>query len=155
MNKLKSVIVELLESEIELSNRMGTPIVKPSQRNELKKKLQIALMEDINEALSEVAGFVIVGETADGVVLAVEPKSLAKRVSLSVIPIQFEVKIKNLDYDTEFEIDDFEAIESAKEKAKTEKAKAKAEQIIYDTKRRKEEKEARIAELAKLEAERE
>ena len=95
MNKLKSVIVELLESEIELSNRMGTPIVKPSQRNELKKKLQIALMEDINEALSEVAGFVIVGETADGVVLAVEPKSLAKRVSLSV-PIQFKLKSKIL-----------------------------------------------------------
>lgn len=132
MNNLKIAIQEILTEKVSLSTRAGAPIVKTTQRGDWKKKIENALVLDLQDTLAEIEQFVIAGKSADGVVMSFEHPDMLEN-EFSEIPVQFEVKMKNLDYETENEIDAYEFEQLEKERIKAEKEKAKAEKIKRDT----------------------
>lgn len=142
MKNLKNAIQEILTEKVHLSTRAGAPIIKTTQRSEWKKKIENALILDLQNTMAEIEEFVVVGKTSDGVVMSFEHPDMLEN-EFSEIPVQFEVKMKNLDYETENEIDAYELEQLEKERAKAEKERAKAEKIKADTERRKREKEER------------
>ena len=133
MKNLKNAIQEILTEKVSLSTRAGAPIIKTTQRSEWKKKIENALILDLQETMAEIEEFVVVGKTAEGVVMNFEHPDMLEN-EFSEVPVQFEVKMKNLDYETENEIDAYEFEQREKERAKAEKIKS-------DTERRKREKE--------------
>jgi hypothetical protein len=140
MKNLIAYLTELGNEKIKLSERAGSPIITTTQRSEIKNGFMNALMQDLQEATDTaidenvLTNDVIIGLTADGVVLALEHKSIKK--GNGEIPFKIEVKIGNLDYNTASEIEALELEKAEKEADKEAKAKAKAQKIAYDKNKR-------------------
>jgi len=141
---MKHFIEFLQELEVEklkLSERVGSPIITTAQRSDIKNRFMNAIMLDIEQAIGvatdeEVLNTdVIVGMTAEGLLVAVEHESL-KRLENQEIPFKIEVKVGNLDFDSAFEIESYEQEKEVKRKEKEEKEKAKAEKIARDKEKR-------------------
>lgn len=149
MKEIKKVIEAIFAEKVKLSSRAGTPIINPTQRNDWKRRLELALVEDLNNEFAEMEEFIVAGKTNEGVLMNLEhPDMLSKEYS--EVPIQFEIGIKNLDYRTEEEIEEFALEQKMKEDEKKAKAEAKASKIKRDKenreKKRLEEEEAKATE---------
>jgi hypothetical protein len=141
MKNVIDFLKDLSETKLGLSERMGAPIITTKQRSEIKQGFMKALEIDLKEACetaideSYLDTDVIIGFTADGLVLALAHEQLAKK-RLDEIPFKIEIKVANLDYDTSHEIEAFELERQEKEAEKEHKAQQKAEKIARDKEKR-------------------
>lgn len=139
MKNVIAVVREMLANEVKVSSRGASPIVNQSQRNAIKAKLQRALAEDFVEMFAKEFedDFATGGLTADGVVMAfTHPLLIENGEEYVEIPLQFDVVVKNLDFDTQVEVEAYEDMEAKKEMAKIEKELAKQEKIKRDAEER-------------------
>lgn len=142
MKNLIEFLKEVSGEKLTLSERMGAPIITTTQRSEIKNRFMDAVYKDIMDAVNTATdenylnADVIMGYTADGLVVAVENPSL-RRLENQEIPFKIEVKVANLDYNTSLEIELFEEEQTAKKQEAEIKAKAKAEKIARDQSNRK------------------
>ena len=140
MKNLIEFLTALSSEKIKLSERAGSPIITTRQRSDIKNGFMSALMSDLQEATDRaidenvLTSDVIIGLTADGLVVALEHNSIKK--GNGEIPFKIEVKIGNLDYETAKEIEALELEKAEKEADKEAKAKAKADKIAYDKNKR-------------------
>jgi hypothetical protein len=131
----------LSKEKLTLSERMGAPIITTTQRSAIKQGFMEALLNDLFEALDEaidndtLSADVLIGMTADGLVLALAHEQL-ERKRLNEIPFKIEVKVANLDYDTTREMEAYELEQKEKAEQKAHKEKQKAEKIVRDKERR-------------------
>ena len=147
---MKNLTIFLSELETEKLKKTETKrglIITTSQRNELRRNFQKAIEKDIKEAIDKaydsesLFNEVIIGETAEGLIVAPEHKNVPDTVPFKVI-----VKVANLDFDSDFEIKVFEAEQKEKAEKLEKRSKAKNEKIaqdkeMYETRRIKREKE--------------
>jgi hypothetical protein len=141
MKNVIDFLKELSETKLTLSERWDAPIITTTQRSAIKQGFMTALENDLREAyetaLDEnyIDTDVLIGMTADGLVLALAHEQLAKK-KLDEIPFKIEVKVANLDYDTTHEIEAYELEQQEKADEKAHKEKQKAEKIANDKIRR-------------------
>ena len=133
---MKNLIIFLKELESEKLKKTETKrglIITTSQRNEIRRNFQKAIEKDIKEAVSKaydsesLFNDIIIGETAEGLIVAPEHKSVPDTVPFKVI-----VKVGNLDFDSDFEIKVFEAEQQEKTEKLEKRSKAKNEKIARD-----------------------
>lgn len=140
---------EIGKQKFTKSERAGSPIIKTTERNAIKRGFMEALKLDIENALNEATDNealnvdVLAGFTADGLVVAVVNEKL--RTETNEIAFKIEAKVANLDYDTAQEIEALELENAEKEMKKVSKAKIKAEKIARDKEKRENEKRAKEA----------
>lgn len=108
MEKLRDLQANVLNTKLEVSNDK----IKQTVRNELKRDF----LDVLNETF-ENAGF-DVARTNDGVILKLGAKNIDVFVAVDAV-------IKNLDYDLDYEISEYE-LKIAKQVAREEERKAKA-----------------------------
>lgn len=112
MEKLKDLQANVLNTKLEVSNDK----IKQTVRNELKRDF----LDVLNETF-ENAGF-DVARTNDGVILKLGAKNIDVFVAVDAV-------IKNLDYDLDFEINEYNLKlekQAEREKIRAEKSKANA-----------------------------
>lgn len=124
--KFIELIRNVEEREIEVVRSRGALALQQTQRNALKNEIMSAFKEGL-EDLGAMAG-VDFYETADGIIMEIDNEKVRRRVkrmkdendgdSEGYISIEFNCKIKNLDYDAELE--ELIYIEEQKEKAEKE-----------------------------------
>lgn len=122
MKYLNETIKNILNEKLKISTRAGKTSIQQTQRNLIKIQLENALIADLNENLENV----IIGRTAEGLIIAIDHEQ-------NEIPIEINLKIKTLEYDTYEEIEMYEAEQHEKLMEKAEKEKAKKEKIKADT----------------------
>lgn len=111
-----------------LSN--GGITIQPTQRNKLKTEavevfkniLKNALTDDVNVEL-----------TNDGICISIYNEALNNEISFIINPV-----IKNLDYDAEFEAEEYQRLTAEKTKEKKMKEEKKQKKIAEDARIRKE-----------------
>ncbi len=144
MINLITELENLINEKLELTSRSGLDIIKPTLRSQIKKSIEEAIIKDF-EAVNENADIEI-GYTADGIIISVFNETLdRKNINNGQIPIGIEIKMKNLDYILEDEIDSYEATLAEKAEKEKSKAKAKASKIKRDAESRAEDKQAQKA----------
>ena len=133
---MKNLIIFLKELESEKLKKTETKrglIITTSQRNEIRRNFQKAIERDIKEAVSKaydsesLFNDIVIGETAEGLIVAPEHKNVPDTVPFKVI-----VKVGNLDFDSDFEIKVFEAEQKEKTEKLEKRSKAKNEKIARD-----------------------
>lgn len=100
-----------------------------TQRNKMKIELLDLIMESLRQNID--SDYIELGRTKDGIVISLDNENVG------FIPIALDIKIMGLDYDLDFESQEYENDKIAKQQAKAERQKAKAEKIKVDTERRK------------------
>ena len=100
-----------------------------TQRNKMKIELLDLIMENLRQNVN--SEYIDMGRTKDGIVLTLDNETVG------LIPIALDIKIMGLDYELDFESQEYKNDKIAKEQAKAEKLKAKAEKIKRDTESRK------------------
>lgn len=118
-----AVFEKLANQKLTISERAGVKVIQATELAKIKSELMNALAQDLNEMFNETAVAFNVGFTADGLVATVENESVEK--VNGEVAIQFDVKVKNLEYDFATENEMFieqEALK-AQEKAAAEEAK--------------------------------
>ena len=147
---MKNLTIFLSELENEKLKKTETKrglIITTSQRNELRRNFQKAIEKDIKEAIDKaydsesLFNEIVIGETAEGLIVAPEHKNVPDTVPFKVI-----VKVANLDFDSDFEIKVFEAEQQEKAEKLEKRSKAKNEKIaqdkeMYETRRIRKERE--------------
>lgn len=100
---------DLTKEKIETSERAGEPIIQTTKRTEIKNRAEETFLKGLAELMNETDVPFIVGMTNDGIVLAIEHNDLIEKGGEIVgeIPFQFEIKVKNLNFETENEIEIF------------------------------------------------
>ena len=150
---MKNLIIFLKELETEKLKKTETKrglIITTSQRNEIRRNFQKAIEKDIKEAVNSaydsesLFNDIIIGETAEGLIVAPEHKNVPDTVPFKVI-----VKVGNLDFDSDFEIKVFEAEQQEKAEQLEKRNKAKNEKIardkeIYENRRIQKEREKEV-----------
>ena len=133
---MKNLIIFLKELETEQLKKTETKkglIIKTSQRNELRRNFQKAIEKDIKEAVNKaydsesLFNHISIGETTEGLIVAPEHKNVPDTIPFKVI-----VKVGNLDFDSDFEIEYFEAQQKEKAEQLEKRKKAKKEKIARD-----------------------
>ena len=136
------LIRDIEKREIDVVRSRGALALQQTQRNALKNEIMKAFQAGLDE-VGEKAGLDFY-ETSDGIIMEIDNEHVRKRVrrmkdesdgdSEGYISIEFNCKIKNLDYDADVEQFIFQAEreeklakEKAREKAKREKIKRDAE----------------------------
>ena len=154
MKNLTIFLSELENEKLKKSETKRGLIITTSQRNELRRNFQKAIEKDIKEAINKaydsesLFNEVIIGETAEGLIVAPEHKNVPDTVPFKVI-----VKVANLDFDSDFEIKVFEAEQKEKAEKLEKRSKAKNEKIaqdkeMYETRRIRKEREKEEALLS-------
>jgi hypothetical protein len=142
MTNLLNKLQELEEKELKVGTSRGSLAIQQTQRNAEKAALIEALFLDLQEMCEESG--IDVYMTADGPVITLmndsvyeetddlrrDAKVLVEKgiaTSLGSIAIEFDIKIKNLDYDAAYAAEDFEFERkiSLQKKAEAQKAKEK------------------------------
>ena len=144
-DKFIAFINDLRKERIETSERAGEPIVQTTKRAEIKQKAEETFLEGLAELMAETDAPFIVGMTCDGIVLAVEHDDLIEKGGEVVgeIPFQFEIKIKNLNYNTEEKIEEYTEEQEIKAEEKRQAEIAKQAKIKKDAEDRAEKKKAK------------
>lgn len=91
MTKTKELVLSIANVKYEVNNDK----IKQTDRNNLKKQFLDSLLEDLKD------NGLTVNRTNDGIVLTVESKN-------DTVYITIDGVVKNLDYDLNFEIDEYE-----------------------------------------------
>lgn len=131
-----SVVQKMQEQEFEVVRSRGSLALQQTQRNKTKAELMEALYQGFQDVGAEY-GFDIY-MTSDGVIFEVKNNEVLRKVNRmkdqkheqdiqGYISLEFNVKIKNLDYDAELMEEAYLAeIEEAKEKAKQKEIQKRA-----------------------------
>ena len=133
MKNLTFFLKELESEKLKKTETKRGLIITTAQRNELRRNFQKAIEKDIREAINKaydnesLFNDIIIGETAEGLIVAPEHKSVPDTVPFKVI-----VKVGNLDFDSDFEIKVFEAEQQEKAEQLEKRSKAKNEKIASD-----------------------
>src|SRR5690554_2919164 len=127
MKNLQLVFSKFMESELKLSTRGKSPIINQTIRNKWKAELENALKRDLQEMFANISEDYQVGKISDGIVASLFHEKIDQEV-----PFHFEIKIKNLDFDTAWEIEAYELERLEKEKEAKIKAEAKKAKIARD-----------------------
>ena len=152
------LIRDIEKREIEVVRSRGALALQQTQRNALKNEIMEAFQAGLEE-LGDKTGIDFY-ETSDGIIMEIDNEYVRKRVSRmkdesdgdseGFISIEFNCKIKNLDYDAEVEEFIFETEradklekEKAREKAKQAKIRRDAENRAMQARHR----ERKMAEL--------
>jgi hypothetical protein len=146
-NDFMALLSALVKEKIEISERAGEPIIQTTKRTEIKNRIENAFLKGLAELMDESDVPFIVGMTSEGIVLAIEHNDLIAKGGEVVgeIPFQFEIKVKNLNYETENEIEIFTEEQANKEEEKRQAEIAKQAKIKNDGEVRAEKK--RLKEL--------
>ena len=91
MTKTKELVLSIANVKYEVNNDK----IKQTDRNNLKKQFLDSLLEDLKD------NGLTVNRTNDGIVLTVESKN-------DTVYITIDGVVKNLDYELNFEIDEYE-----------------------------------------------
>ena len=147
-------LTDLRNQKIETSERAGEPIIQTTKRTQIKNLVEETFLKGLTELMSETDLPFILGMTSNGIVLAIEHDTLVEKGGEIVgeIPFQFEIKVKNLNFNTEDEIEAYnEDLEiKAEEKRQAEiakQAKIKADKIKQDQKKKEKELQKVMKEL--------
>ncbi|MFW6025628.1 MAG: hypothetical protein ACOCRX_04735, partial [Candidatus Woesearchaeota archaeon] len=97
MEKLKNYLERLKNEKIITSKRAGSPTIKSTQRNKIKREVEEEFLQDLKDYLGDLT---IIEKTDKGIIVGLEHDDLL-RVSDASGEISFEIniKVKNLDYD--------------------------------------------------------
>lgn len=114
--------------------------IKQDQRNLIRAELLDMVTQDLATKLK--SDLVNVGRVEKGVVITLDNEKVG------IVPIMLDLKFMGLDYDLDFEMEEYQNKLDTKAKAEQEKAKAKSEKIKADKERRQ-----RLAEQKKAESE--
>ena len=123
MKNLTAVFTKLAEMKLTISERAGVKVIQATELAKIKAELSNALAQDLEAMFNETNLAFNVGFTGDGLVAPVENESV-ESVN-GEVAIQFDVKVKNLEFDFESENEMFLEQEKVKadEKAAAELAK--------------------------------
>lgn len=134
MKNFIAFLKELQAEKLTTSERSGSPIIQTTQRTLIKSRAEQALLADLMESMNETELAFFLGQTAEGIVLALEHDDLINKGNEIVgeIPFEFNIKIKNLDYETENAIFDYEEEMKIKEEEKRQAEIAKKAKIKKD-----------------------
>jgi len=132
MKNLIQALNEIKELKITISERAGEPIIQATQRAEIKQKMEQAFLKDLDEN-NEIQ--FILGETAEGIILGLEHNDLVEsknKLVVGEICFEFNIKVKNLNYDITEKIDEYQTEQEIKQAEKIEKEKNKQAKIKRD-----------------------
>ena len=152
------LIRDVEKREIEVVRSRGALALQQTQRNALKNEIMKAFQAGLDE-LGEKAG-VDFYETSDGIVMEIDNEYVRNRVrrmkdesdgeSEGYISVEFNCKIKNLDYDAHIEQYVFQLEREEKLRKAKEREKAKREKIKRDAETRAAQARIREHKLAEL-----
>lgn len=140
---MKNLLINISERKIETSNNK----IKQTARNNLKVELMSALENQLKTLNCDL---VQVARTSSGIGVQIDNENVG------MITFEIDLKIKDLDYDLDFENSCYMETIERKEQEKAEKEKAKQEKIKADTEKRRlkaEQKAKALAEQEKTEIE--
>lgn len=151
-------IQEMKEKDYDVARSRGALALQQTQRNLSKSELMEALYHSLVEVGDEY-GFEVYN-TADGVILEVENENVMKKVNrlkdkseqdiFGYISIEFNLKIKNLDYDAQLEEELYVAEIAARAAEKAKKEASKKRKIQDDAEARAVKQRLREAKIARL-----
>lgn len=152
------LIRDIEEREIDVVRSRGALALQQTQRNALKNEIMEAFRLGLEE-LGDKAG-VDFYETSDGIIMEIDNEHVRKRVSRmkdesdgdseGYISIEFNCKIKNLDYDAEIEEFIFQEERAEKEAKAAQREKEKREKIKRDAETRAAQARIRERKMAEL-----
>ena len=152
------LIRDIEKREIDVVRSRGALALQQTQRNALKNEIMKAFQAGLDE-VGEKAGLDFY-ETSDGIIMEIDNEHVRKRVrrmkdesdgdSEGYISIEFNCKIKNLDYDAHVEQLIFQAEREAKLEKEKAREKAKQEKIKRDAETRAAQALIRERKLAEL-----
>lgn len=123
MKNLMTVFQKLAEMKLTISERAGVKVIQATELARIKKELMEAMAADLNAMFEATELAFNVGFTGDGLVSTVENESVDS--VNGEVAIQFDIKVKNLEFDFATENEMFLEAEKVKaiEKAAAEEAK--------------------------------
>lgn len=135
-------INELPIQQLEVSERAGEPIIQTTKRTAIKNEIERLFLKGLTQLMEDSDISYILGMTSDGIVLAIEHNHLIEKGGdiIGEIPFQFEIKVKNLNYDTEKEIEIYAEEQEIKAEEKRRAEIEKQAKIKRDTEARAEKK---------------
>lgn len=143
MKNLMTVFQKLAEMKLTISERAGVKVIQATELARIKNELMTAMAADLEAMFNETELAFNVGFTGDGLVSTVENDSV-ESVN-GEVAIQFDIKVKNLEFDFESENEMFLEAEKVKAEEKAAAEIAKQAKIKSDAALRAEKK--RIKEL--------
>lgn len=152
------LIREIENEKIEVVRSRGALALQQTQRNLLKNRIMEAFQKGLDE-LGEKAG-VDFYETNDGIIMEIDNKDVRNKVKRmrdendgegeGYISVEFNCKIKNLDYDAEIEERLYQEEKAIKEEKARRREKEKQEKIRQDAEMRAVRARMRERKLAEL-----
>lgn len=135
-NKFTNTLSSIYSKDLTISGKN----IKQNERNALKAELMSAFAAHLNE-LFDGSDVVECGAVADGIAVNIQNESIGSLV------VVFNATIKNLDYDFDFEKEEYEKeCEEKREKAEKSKLeKAEKARKTAETKAKKEQEKAKKA----------
>jgi len=125
MKQLKNLLLNICDRNIATSNDK----IKQNVRNDLKREIMATLEKELKDNLAD--GLIQVAMTSNGVGVQLDNENVG------FISFEIDLKIKDLDYDLQYENESYISVLEEKEMAKAEREKAKQEKIKADEERRK------------------
>lgn len=125
MKQLKNLLLNICDRDIATSNDK----IKQNVRNDLKREIMATLEKELKDNLAD--GLIQVAMTSNGVGVQLDNENVG------FISFEIDLKIKDLDYDLQYENESYISVLEEKEMAKAEREKAKQEKIKADEERRK------------------
>jgi len=125
MKQLKNLLLNICDRNIATSNDK----IKQNVRNDLKREIMTTLEKALKDNLAD--GLIQVAMTSNGVGVQLDNENVG------FISFEIDLKIKDLDYDLQYENESYISVLEEKEMAKAEREKAKQEKIKADEERRK------------------
>jgi hypothetical protein len=116
MKNMMMAFEKLASMKVTISERAGVKVIQATELAKIKAELMTALAQDLEAMFNETALAFNVGFTADGLVSTVENESVDS--VNGEIAIQFDVKVKNLEFDFADENEQFIAEQEVKAKEK-------------------------------------
>lgn len=152
------LIRDIEKREIDVVRSRGALALQQTQRNALKNEIMEAFQAGLEE-LGDKAG-VDFYETSDGIIMEIDNEYVRRHVNRmkdesdgegeGYISIEFNCKIKNLDYDAEVEEYVFQAERAEKLEKEKAREKAKREKIQRDAETRAAQARIRERKMAEL-----
>ncbi len=152
MKNLQAVFETISKNELVTSVRAGSPVVQATALAKMKRELTDALSLDLQAMFAETDLAFNIGMTGDGLVAGFEHDTLEKvKDAIGELVLQFDIKIKNLDYNMIEEIEMYNEEQELKAQEKAQAEIAKQNKIKHDAELRAQ--KARQKELNSLKTE--
>lgn len=134
MKNLMTVFQKLAEMKLTISERAGVKVIQATELARIKNELMTAMAADLEAMFNETELAFNVGFTGDGLVSTVENESIDS--VNGEVAIQFDIKVKNLEFDFATENEMFLEAEKVKAEEKAAAEIAKQAKIKRDAETR-------------------